>query len=124
MAVPVIKISLPRSVCRNERLSWSSKGLSRKNKFNDMTCAALLRLRTLQGSVAYVAQQAWIQNLTVQENITFGKAMDESKYQCTVEACELKEDFQMLPGGDQTEIGERVSTFEIVFISWARSDLR
>jgi len=62
-----------------------------------------------QGSVAYVAQQAWIQNLTVRENILFGQKLDLCKYQDTVEACELKEDFEMLPGGDETEIGERVS---------------
>ena len=62
-----------------------------------------------QGSVAYVSQQAWIQNLTVRENILFGQKLDVCKYQDTVEACELKEDFEMLPGGDETEIGERVS---------------
>lgn len=62
-----------------------------------------------QGTVAYVAQQAWIQNLTVRDNITFGRTMDVCKYQDTVAACELKEDFEMLPGGDLTEIGERVS---------------
>lgn len=56
-----------------------------------------------------MAQQAWIQNLTVRDNITFGRAMDVCKYQDTVAACELKEDFEMLPGGDLTEIGERVS---------------
>ena len=58
--------------------------------------------------MAYVAQQAWIQNLTVRDNISFGKAMDQSKYQNIVEACELKEDFEMLPAGDMTEIGEKV----------------
>ena len=59
--------------------------------------------------MAYVAQQAWIQNLTVRDNISFGKAMDQRKYQNIVEACELKEDFEMLPAGDMTEIGEKVS---------------
>nr|CAB3219629.1 multidrug resistance-associated protein 1-like [Phallusia mammillata] len=62
---------------------------------------------SVKGSVAYVAQQAWIQNLTVRDNILFGQKLDVCKYQDTVEACELKEDFDMLPGGDQTEIGER-----------------
>ena len=62
-----------------------------------------------QGSVAYVAQQAWIQNLTVRDNILFGKRMDECRYSDVVNACELKEDFDMLPAGGLTEIGERVS---------------
>lgn len=61
----------------------------------------------IDGSVAYVAQQAWIQNATLQENILFGKAMDRQKYHDVVHACALKFDFEMLPGGDQTEIGER-----------------
>ena len=31
-------------------------------------------------SVAYVAQQAWIQNATVKDNILFGKEMDWHRY--------------------------------------------
>lgn len=31
------------------------------------------------GSIAYVPQQAWIQNATVQDNITFGKPLDKLK---------------------------------------------
>ena len=72
--------------------------------------------------MAYVAQQAWIQNLTVRDNISFGKPMDPCKYQDTVEACELKEDFEMLPGGDLTEIGERVINFvAVAFNLWPGS---
>ena len=33
--------------------------------------------------------------------------MSESKYNQTVEACALKPDFDMLPAGDSTEIGEK-----------------
>ena len=33
--------------------------------------------------------------------------MSESKYNKTVEACALKPDFDMLPAGDSTEIGEK-----------------
>uniref|UniRef100_H2Z8F8 Multidrug resistance-associated protein 1 n=1 Tax=Ciona savignyi TaxID=51511 RepID=H2Z8F8_CIOSA len=62
---------------------------------------------SVKGSVAYVPQQPWIQNLTVRDNITFGKDLNICKYQDTVEACELKSDFEMLPASDQTEIGER-----------------
>ena len=31
-------------------------------------------------SIAYVAQQAWIQNATVKNNILFGKEMDWNRY--------------------------------------------
>ena len=52
-------------------------------------------------------QQAWIQNTTLKRNITFG---DDSrkKYDQVLEACALKPDLEILPGGDSTEIGEKV----------------
>lgn len=61
-----------------------------------------------QGSVAYVPQQAWIQNCTLQENVLFGRALDPKRYQKALEACALLADLEVLPGGDQTEIGEKV----------------
>ena len=42
------------------------------------------RLET-RGSIAYVSQQAWIQNMTVRDNITFGKQMDTNKYEDVLE---------------------------------------
>ena len=62
----------------------------------------------LQGSVAYVPQQAWIQNDTLNENILFDKYYDDVKYQKTISACALGPDLEILPGGDETEIGEKV----------------
>lgn len=59
------------------------------------------------GTIAYVAQQAWIQNSTLQDNILFGKPMKKDFYDKVIEACALKPDIAMLPGGDQTEIGEK-----------------
>ncbi|CAG2053139.1 unnamed protein product [Timema podura] len=60
-----------------------------------------------KGSIAYVPQQAWIQNCTLRDNIIFGKSMDHSTYLRVIEACALKPDLEMLPAGDQTEIGEK-----------------
>ncbi|XP_071454824.1 multidrug resistance-associated protein 1 isoform X2 [Hetaerina americana] len=60
-----------------------------------------------KGSVAYVPQQAWIQNATLRNNITFGKEFNSSTYKHIISACALKPDFDMLPAGDQTEIGEK-----------------
>ena len=62
----------------------------------------------LQGSVAYVAQQAWIQNATLKDNILFRSEDDLCEYKKVVEACALVPDFEMLPAGDKTEIGEKV----------------
>uniref|UniRef100_A0A8D2LB62 ATP binding cassette subfamily C member 3 n=1 Tax=Varanus komodoensis TaxID=61221 RepID=A0A8D2LB62_VARKO len=61
----------------------------------------------VKGSVAYVPQIAWIQNATLKDNILFGQPYTEKKYQTVIEACALKQDLEMLPGGDQTEIGEK-----------------
>lgn len=62
-----------------------------------------------QGSLAYVPQQAWIQNATLKDNILFGSELDEARYQKVIKACALLPDLELLPAGDQTEIGEKVS---------------
>uniref|UniRef100_A0A4W3JNK8 ATP-binding cassette, sub-family C (CFTR/MRP), member 3 n=1 Tax=Callorhinchus milii TaxID=7868 RepID=A0A4W3JNK8_CALMI len=62
---------------------------------------------SVQGSVAYVPQQAWVQNATLRENIVFGQPHIEHKYQLTLQACALLPDLTVLPGGDNTEIGEK-----------------
>ena len=59
------------------------------------------------GSVAYASQQAWIQNCSVRDNITFGKPFDQSRYNAVIEACSLSTDFAILSNGDLTEIGEQ-----------------
>ncbi|XP_070847153.1 ATP-binding cassette sub-family C member 3 isoform X2 [Chaetodon trifascialis] len=62
---------------------------------------------SVQGSVAYVPQQAWIQNATLRDNILFGRPFNEQKYHCVLDACALTPDLEVLPGGDMTEIGEK-----------------
>ena len=62
---------------------------------------------SVSGRVAYVAQQAWILNSTIRENILFGKPYDAAKYARCVKASQLQTDFEILPGGDGTIIGER-----------------
>ncbi|XP_051488019.1 multidrug resistance-associated protein 1 isoform X7 [Apus apus] len=61
----------------------------------------------VKGSVAYVPQQAWVQNATLEDNIIFGREMNESRYKCVIEACALLPDIEILPTGDKTEIGEK-----------------
>ncbi|NXV33124.1 MRP1 protein, partial [Rissa tridactyla] len=60
-----------------------------------------------RGSVAYVSQQAWIQNDSLQENILFGANLNRPYYELVLESCALLPDLEQLPNGDQTEIGER-----------------
>ncbi|GJJ74211.1 ATP-binding cassette, subfamily C (CFTR/MRP), member 1 [Entomortierella parvispora] len=59
------------------------------------------------GTIGYCPQSAWIQNATVKENILFGLPLDEGRYQQVIKDCALERDIQILPNGDQTEIGER-----------------
>jgi ABC-type multidrug transport system fused ATPase/permease subunit len=59
------------------------------------------------GSVSYVQQVPWIQNKTLRDNILFGEQLDEEKYNNTIEKCQLAKDFELLDGGDLTEIGEK-----------------
>uniref|UniRef100_A0A8C8SUN0 Multidrug resistance-associated protein 1 n=1 Tax=Pelusios castaneus TaxID=367368 RepID=A0A8C8SUN0_9SAUR len=61
----------------------------------------------VKGTVAYVPQQAWIQNATLKDNIIFGREIKESQYKRVVEACALLPDIEILPTGDRTEIGEK-----------------
>ena len=61
----------------------------------------------INGSLGYCAQQAWIQNATLKDNILFHKKLDKDRYNQVLEACALKSDLQTLPAGDATEIGEK-----------------
>ena len=62
---------------------------------------------TLGSSRAFCPQSAWIQNATVKENILFGKEFKRRWYNEVIDACALRPDLDMLPGGDLTEIGEK-----------------
>ena len=60
-----------------------------------------------QGSFIYLPQTAWVFSGTIKENILFGQPLEESKYERIIDVCALKEDFERLPDGDQTVVGER-----------------
>ncbi|XP_025753410.1 canalicular multispecific organic anion transporter 1 [Oreochromis niloticus] len=61
----------------------------------------------IQGSLAFVPQQAWIQNATLRDNILFGSPHEEKRFKDVIQACALAPDLELLPGGDLTEIGEK-----------------
>uniref|UniRef100_A0A8B9L136 ATP-binding cassette sub-family C member 5 n=1 Tax=Astyanax mexicanus TaxID=7994 RepID=A0A8B9L136_ASTMX len=61
----------------------------------------------VNGNFAYVAQQAWIVNATLRDNILFGKEFEEERYQAVLSACCMRPDLAILPNADLTEIGER-----------------
>ncbi|NWW84687.1 MRP6 protein, partial [Rhynochetos jubatus] len=62
---------------------------------------------TMKGTAAYVPQQAWIQNASVEDNILFGKDMDETWFSRVIDACALQPDLESFPAGQKSEIGEK-----------------
>ncbi|EGW12081.1 ATP-binding cassette transporter sub-family C member 8, partial [Cricetulus griseus] len=60
-----------------------------------------------RGPVAYASQKPWLLNATVEENITFESPFNKQRYKKVIEACSLQPDIDILPHGDQTQIGER-----------------
>ncbi|CAM9122833.1 unnamed protein product, partial [Ectocarpus sp. 4 AP-2014] len=59
------------------------------------------------GSLAYASQEPWIQSSTIRENILFGRAMDQKRYDAVIRDCALERDLSLLPSGDQTGIGDK-----------------
>ncbi|CAG9462430.1 unnamed protein product [Pedinophyceae sp. YPF-701] len=60
-----------------------------------------------RGALAYTAQDPWIQNATLRDNVLMGLPEDEERYAKTLEICALLPDIEVLPAGDLTEIGEK-----------------
>jgi ABC-type multidrug transport system fused ATPase/permease subunit len=80
---------------------------------SSLTNAMIGEMIKLEGSVkyngrlAFIAQNAWIMNGTLRENITMDQPFDEDKYNRTIKLCELTEDLQSFAKADLTEIGSK-----------------
>ena len=62
---------------------------------------------TCQGRITWVRQKSWIFSGTIRNNILFGEAFNQQRYQRTLEACDLHKDLQRFPDGDMIRVGER-----------------
>ncbi|KAL1768993.1 multidrug resistance-associated protein 6 [Sigmodon hispidus] len=62
---------------------------------------------SIEGSVAYVPQEAWVQNTSVVENVCFRQELDLPWLQKVLEACALETDVASFPAGVHTPIGEQ-----------------
>ncbi|EYC38272.1 hypothetical protein Y032_0728g1885 [Ancylostoma ceylanicum] len=82
-------------------------GVVERDHKNDGEMGKLHGRIGVRGKVAYVPQLPWIQNMTVRDNILFGKPFDKRRYNQVLNACALKPDLKILPNGDMTEIGEK-----------------
>jgi ABC-type multidrug transport system fused ATPase/permease subunit len=61
----------------------------------------------LTESVAYCAQQAWLVNANIRENILFAAPYDSKRYKDVIVACALERDLEILDAGDETLVGEK-----------------
>lgn len=98
------------SIGRNELIAVIGSVGSGKSS---LLCALAGDMRKTKGNItfgssrAFCPQYAWIQNTTVKQNVVFGREFDEKWYNTVIDACALRPDFEILPNGDMTEIGER-----------------
>ncbi|EDV91220.1 probable multidrug resistance-associated protein lethal(2)03659 [Drosophila grimshawi] len=61
----------------------------------------------VNGKYSYASQEPWLFTGTVRENILFGLTLDKHRYRTVVKKCALERDFELLPHGDKTIVGER-----------------
>lgn len=61
----------------------------------------------LGGSISYASQEPWLFLSTVRRNIVFDQPYDAELYSTVVKLCALEKDFELLPYGDETLVGER-----------------
>ncbi|KAJ3344151.1 hypothetical protein HDU83_005377 [Entophlyctis luteolus] len=57
--------------------------------------------------IAYAAQEPWLMNATVRDNILMGAPFDAVRYSRAIEAAALVRDLKQFDGGDLAEIGEK-----------------
>ncbi|KAJ7919473.1 P-loop containing nucleoside triphosphate hydrolase protein [Mycena leptocephala] len=59
------------------------------------------------GGVAYAAQESWVLNETIRDNILFGAEYDEERYKKVLYQCALERDLELFEAGDKSEVGEK-----------------
>ncbi|KAF9040099.1 P-loop containing nucleoside triphosphate hydrolase protein [Panaeolus papilionaceus] len=57
--------------------------------------------------VSYAAQESWIQNDTIRNNILFGSPYEAERYKKVIKQCALERDLELFKAGDETEVGEK-----------------
>uniref|UniRef100_A0A674N7V4 Cystic fibrosis transmembrane conductance regulator n=1 Tax=Takifugu rubripes TaxID=31033 RepID=A0A674N7V4_TAKRU len=58
------------------------------------------------GRISFSPQNSWIMPGTIRDNILFGLTYDEYRYTSVIKACQLEEDFALLPDKDRTLLME------------------
>ena len=56
----------------------------------------------VRGQCTYTAQNAWIQNASLKDNILMGRPLYLARYDAVIKACALERDLRALPAGAYT----------------------
>lgn len=64
----------------------------------------------VNGRLSYAAQEPWLFEGSIRQNILFTEPWDEQRYRQVVKVCALERDFELFPYGDATVVGERGSS--------------
>ncbi|TMS33170.1 hypothetical protein L596_000940 [Steinernema carpocapsae] len=74
---------------------------------SSLLCSLLEKIEKLRGKARLHPSATVDPNLSLRDNITFGKKFNRHLYNRVTEACATKPDVEILPHGDKTENGEK-----------------
>ncbi|KAL3227512.1 hypothetical protein MRX96_004210 [Rhipicephalus microplus] len=63
---------------------------------------------TSAGRIAYVPQLPNVHNMSIRDNILYGRPMHPAYYERVLHCCQLMNDLNKIPAGDAAEVGEKV----------------
>ncbi|XP_075729274.1 ATP-binding cassette sub-family C member 3-like [Rhipicephalus microplus] len=62
---------------------------------------------TSAGRIAYVPQLPSVHNMSIRDNILYGRPMHPAYYELVLHCCQLMNDLNKIPAGDAAEVGEK-----------------
>ena len=65
---------------------------------------------SIYGKLGYAAQDPWIFNGTVRQNILFGNEYNDQRYNSTIRLCNMEQDIASFQGGSNEIVGDRGTT--------------
>jgi len=82
----------------------SGKSVLINSIMNNFTLLSNRNSVTVNGTISYDPQQAWVMNDTIKNNILFFNEMDNERYNNVIKVCQLLPDFESFPKKDENEI--------------------